>query len=61
MFCEHYFLLHVKNIGSIKRYLHKFPFQDCFVFDLLTLFLKRLLVLSDLLKVALEKHSKGYS
>ena len=61
MFCEHYFLLQVKNIGSIKRYFRKFPFQDCFVFDLLTLFLKRLLVLSDLLKVAFEKHSKRNS
>ena len=58
MFCEHYFLPQVKNIGSIKRYFHTFPFQDCFVFHLITLFLKGFLVLSDLLKPAFEKSSK---
>ena len=56
MFCEHYYFLpQVKNIGSIKRYFHTFPFQDCFVFHLITLFLKGFLVLSDLLKPAFEK------
>ena len=58
MLCEHYFLLQVKNIGSIKRYFHAFPFQDCFVFHLITLFLKGLLVLSDLLKPAFEKKQR---
>ena len=52
---EHYFLPHVKNIESIKRYFHTFPFQNCFVFHLKMLFLKGFLVLSDLLKPALEK------
>ena len=55
MFCEHYFLAQVKNIGSIKRYLHTFPFQDCFVFHLMKLFLKGFLVLSGLLKPAFKK------
>ena len=32
MFCEHYFLSQVKNIGSIKRHFYTFPFRDCFVF-----------------------------
>ena len=45
----------MKNTGSIKRYLHAFPFQDCFVFHLITLFLKGFLVLSDVLKPACEK------
>ena len=57
MFCEHYFLPQVKNIGSIKRYFHTFPFQECFVLHLITLFLKGFLVLSDLLKSAFEKSS----
>ena len=67
MFCERYFLPQVKNIGSIKIYknigsikiyFHTFPFQDCFVFHLMTLFLKGFLELSDLLKPAFEKCSK---
>ena len=61
MFCEHYFLPRVKNIGSIKIYFHTFPFQDCFVFHLITLFLKYFLALSDLLKPAFEKSSKENS
>ena len=61
MFCEHY-LPQVKNIGSIKRYIHKFPFQDGFVFHLkIMLFLKGFLVLRDLLKPAFEKSSKEIS
>ena len=52
---EHYFLLQIKNIGSIKRYFHTFPFQDCFVFHLINLLLEGFLVLSDLLKRAFEK------
>ena len=55
MFCEHYFLYQVKNIGSIKIYFHAFPFQDGCVFHLIKLFLKDVLVLSDLLKAAFEK------
>ena len=31
----------MKNIGSIKRYFHTFPFQNCFVFHLIILFLRR--------------------
>ena len=58
MFCEHYFLPQVKNIGSIKRYFHTFSFQDCFVFHVLTLFLKGFLVLIDLLKPTFEKVAK---
>ena len=58
MFCEYYFLPQVKNIGSIKTYFHTFPFQDCFVFHLITRFLKGFLVLSDLLKPAFDKSSK---
>ena len=61
MFCEHYFLPQVKNIGSIKRYFHTFPFQDCFVFHLIALLLKGFLVLSDPLKPAFEKSSKENS
>ena len=60
MFCDHYFLPQVKNIGSIKRYFHIFPFQDCFVFHLM-LFLKGFLVLSDLLNLASDKGSKEIS
>ena len=55
MFCEHYFLPQVKNIGSTKSYFHTFTFQDCFVFHLISLFLKGFLVLSDLWKSAFEK------
>ena len=55
MFSEHYFLSQVKNIGGIKRYFHTFPFQGCFVFHLITLFLKSFLVLSDLLTPIFEK------
>ena len=55
MFCEHYFLPQVKNVGSIKRYFHIFPFENCFVFHLIKLFLKGFLVLRDLLKPAFEK------
>ena len=55
MFCEHYFLTQVKNNGSIKRYFHKFPFQNCFVFHLITLLLKSFLVLSNPLNPAFEK------
>ena len=58
MFCEHYFLPQVKNIGSIKIYFYTFPFQDCFVFYLITLFLKGFLELSDLLKPVFEKCRK---
>ena len=58
MFCEHYFLPQVKNIGSIKIYFHTFPFQGCFVFHILMLFLKGFLVLSDLLKPVFEKVAK---
>ena len=54
MFCEHYFLPQVKNIGSIKRYSHSFPFQDCSVFHLITLCVKDFIVLSDPLKSAFE-------
>ena len=61
MFCEHYLLPQVKNIGSIKRYFDAFPFQDCFIFQLITLFLKCFLELSDLLKPAFEKNSKENS
>ena len=39
MFCENYLLLQMKNIGSIKTHFHTLPFQDCFVFNLITLFL----------------------
>ena len=45
----------MKNVGSIKRYFHTFPFQDCFVFHLIKLFLEGFLVLSDLLKSAFGK------
>ena len=45
----------MKNVGSIKRYFHTFPFQDCFVFHLIKLFLEGFLVLSDLLKSAVGK------
>ena len=55
MFCKYCFLSQVKNIGSINRYFHTFPFQDCFVFYLIKLFLKGFLVISDLLKTAFEK------
>ena len=55
MFCEHYFLPSVKNIGSIKRHFYGFPFQDYFVLHLIMLFLKGFLVLSDILKPAFEK------
>ena len=58
MFCAQYFLPQLKNIGGIKRYFHAFPFQDWFVFHLITLFLKGLLGLSDLWKPAFEKSSK---
>ena len=47
MFCENYFQSQKKNIGSIKRYFYIFPFQDCFVFHFITLFLKGFLMLSD--------------
>ena len=40
---------------DIKRYFHPLPFQDCFVFHLITLFLKGFPVLRDLLKSAFEK------
>ena len=56
MFCEHYLLPQVKNIGTIKRYFNTFPVQDCIVvFDLISLFLKSLLVLNDLLKSTFER------
>ena len=58
MVCKHYFLPQVKNVESKKRFFRTFPFQDCFAFHLLTLFLKGFLVLSDLLKPAFEKSSK---
>ena len=61
MLCGHYFQPQMKNIGSIKGYLYKFPSQNCFVFHLIMLFLKGFLVLSDLLKPAFEKNSKKYS
>ena len=61
MFCEHYFLPQAKNIGSIKRYFHTFPFKDCFVFHLITLLLKGFLVLSEHLKTAFEKSSNENS
>ena len=61
MFWEDYFLPQVKNIESIKRYFHTFPFQDCFVFHLIMLLLKGFLGLSDLLKPAFEKSSKENS
>ena len=48
----------MKNTGSIKRYLHAFPFQNFFVFRLITSFLKGFLVLSDLLKPAFEKNNQ---
>ena len=57
MFCEHYFQPKVKNIEIIKRHFHIFPFQDCFVSHLITLFLKYFLVL----KPAFEKSSKENS
>ena len=60
MFCEHYFLPQVKKIGSINRYFHTFPFQDWFVFHLIT-FLKGSLVLKDHFKPAFEKSSKENS
>ena len=60
MLYEYYFLSHVKNIVSIKRYFHTFPLQDCFVFHLM-LFLKGFLVLSGLLKTAFEKSGKENS
>ena len=56
IFCEHYFLPQMENIGSITRYSHTFHFRDCFVFHLM-LFLEGFLVLSDLLKPAFEKKS----
>ena len=46
MFCDNYFLSQVKNIDSIKRYFHTFPFLDSFVFHLIMLFLKGFLVLT---------------
>ena len=52
MFCEHYFLPEVKNVGSVKRYFHTFPF--CFVFHVI----KGFLVLCDLLKPTFEKSSQ---
>ena len=55
MFCEHYYLPQVKNMGSINRYFHTFPFQDCFVFYLIKFFLEGFLVINDLLKTAFEK------
>ena len=58
MFCEHYFLPQVKNIVSTNRYFHTFPLQDCFVFNLIMLLLKGLIVLNDFLKPAFEKSSK---
>ena len=58
MFCEHYFLPWVKNVGGTTRYFHTFPLQDCFVFHLIKLFLKGFLVLSDLLKPTFEKSSE---
>ena len=58
MFCDHYFLPQVKNIGDIKRYIHTFPFQDWFVFHLMTLFLKGFLGLSHVLKPTFEKRSE---
>ena len=61
MFSEHYFLPQVNNIESVKRYLHTFPFQNCFVFHLVTLFLKDFLVLSDPLNPAFKKSSKENS
>ena len=61
MFCEHYFLPQVKNIGSIKRSFDACPFQDCFIFQLITLFLKCFLELSYLLKPVFEKISKENS
>ena len=60
MFCEHYFLPQVKNIKSIKRHFDTFPFQDSFVFHLITLFLKGFLVLSDHLKAACEKNKYDF-
>ena len=61
MFCDNYFLPLVKNIVSVKRYFHTFPFQDCFVFHLIMLFLQGFLVLSDLLNPAFEKSTKENS
>ena len=49
----------MKNVGNIKRYFHTFSFQDCFVFHLITLVLEGFLMLSDLLKPALEKVAKN--
>ena len=54
MFCEHYFLAHIKNIGSVGRYIHTCPFQGSF-FHSITLFLKVFFLSSDLLKPSLEK------
>ena len=53
MFCEHDFLSQVKNIGSIMRYFHTLPFQDCFVFHII-MFLKGFFDL----KLAFEISSK---
>ena len=50
----------LKNIGSIKRYFHTFPFQDCFDLHLMLL-LKEFLVLSGLLKPAFEKIARENS
>ena len=61
MFCEHYFLPLEKNIQSIMIYFQTFPFQDCFVFHLIRLFLKGFFILSDFLKPAIEKSSKENS
>ena len=61
MFCEHDFLSQVKNIRGIKRHFHTFPFQDWFVFHLMTLFLKGFLGLSDLLKPPFDKSCKENS
>ena len=45
-------------MGSINRYFHTFPFQDCFVFYLIKFFLEGFLVINDLLKTAFEKKKK---
>ena len=49
------------NIGSIKRYFHKFSFQNWILFHLMKLFLRGFFVLSDILKPAFEKSSKENS
>ena len=61
MFYDHYFLPQVENIVSIIRYFHTLPYQDCFVFHLIMLFLKGFPMLSDLLNIGFEKNHEENS